>query len=96
MKYSAGVSVSIRLDAISPQLIEIESGKIIEIDVVFPVLHGTDGEDGSIQGLFKSLNLPVLGSGVLGSAISMDKIISKKVLKECGLPVAVYIEFDQS
>lgn len=92
----SGVSVSIRLDAISPQLIEIESGKVIEIDVVFPVLHGTDGEDGSIQGLFKSLNLPVLGSGVLGSAISMDKIISKKVLKECGLPVAAYIEFDQS
>lgn len=93
---NSGNAVSISLDALSPKLIEIESGKIITIDVVFPVLHGTDGEDGSIQGLFTSLNLPVLGSGVLGSAISMDKLISKKVLKESGIPVASYLEFNKS
>ncbi|MCK5369438.1 MAG: D-alanine--D-alanine ligase [Cyclobacteriaceae bacterium] len=92
---NSGVSVSINLDASAPHLIENKSGSVIKIDVVFPVLHGTDGEDGSIQGLFKSLNLPVVGSSVLGSAISMDKIISKKILKECGIPVAAYLEFDR-
>jgi len=93
---TSGVAVSIKLDAFCPSLIVEDSGKEILIDVVFPVLHGTDGEDGSIQGLFKSMNLPVVGSGVLGSAISMDKIISKKILKEGGIPVAGYIEFHRS
>ena len=93
---NSGLSVSLNLDASAPHLIEIESGRTIKMDVVFPVLHGTDGEDGSIQGLFKSMNLPVVGSGVLGSAISMDKIVSKKILKECGIPVAAYLEFDKS
>lgn len=92
----SGTSVSINLDASAPYFIENKSGKTIKIDVAFPVLHGTDGEDGSIQGLFKSMNLPVMGSGVLGSAISMDKIISKKILKECGIPVAAYLEFNKS
>jgi len=92
----SGQPVSIKLDASSPNLIETKSGMEIQIDVVFPVLHGTDGEDGSIQGLFKSMNLPVVGSGVLGSAISMDKIISKKILKEGGIPVAPYTEFSKS
>ncbi len=92
----AGREMSIKLDALDPVLIEIPSGKKIKVDVVFPVLHGTDGEDGSIQGLFKALNLPLVGSGVLGSAISMDKLISKRVLKECGIPVAAYLEFSRA
>lgn len=91
-----GTPVSIKLDASNPYIIENHSGSTIKIDVVFPILHGTDGEDGSIQGLFTSLNLPVVGSGVLGSAISMDKIISKKILIECGVPVATYLEFDKA
>ena len=94
-KINNGHAVSIKLDALSPRLIDLVSESTIEIDVVFPVLHGTDGEDGSVQGLFKSMNLPVLGSGVLGSAISMDKIISKKILKESGIPVASYLEFSK-
>jgi len=61
------------------------------IDVVFPVLHGTDGEDGSIQGLLRASNLPFVGSGVLGSAVSMNKIISKKLLLAAGIPVANFI-----
>ncbi len=60
------------------------------------MLHGTDGEDGSVQGLFKAMNVPVVGSGVLGSALAMDKIVSKKVLLESGIPVAPFIEFDIS
>src|SRR5258708_2668196 len=59
-------------------------------DIVFPVLHGTDGEDGSIQGMFKAMGLPMIGTGVLGSAMSMNKLIAKKLLKEAGLPVAEF------
>ncbi|MCB1755351.1 MAG: D-alanine--D-alanine ligase [Gammaproteobacteria bacterium] len=62
-----------------------------QIDVVFPVLHGPYGEDGSIQGLMKLANLPFVGSGILGSAVSMDKDISKRLLRQAGLPVADYI-----
>ncbi len=64
-----------------------------ELDLVFPILHGTDGEDGSIQGLFQCLNIPVVGTSVLGSAISMDKIVSKKLLAQAGIPVAPYMSF---
>ncbi len=96
VEIASGTPVSLNLDTSNPHIIENFSGSTIKIDVVFPVLHGTDGEDGSIQGLFTSLNLPVVGSGVLGSAISMDKIISKKILLECGVPVAAYLEFDES
>lgn len=57
-------------------------------DIVFPVLHGTDGEDGSVQGLIKAIDLPMVGTGVLGSAMSMNKLIAKRMLKEAGIPVA--------
>jgi len=60
-------------------------------DIIFPVLHGTDGEDGSIQGLIKSMGLPMVGTGVLGSAIAMNKLIAKKLLREAGLPVADFL-----
>ncbi len=56
------------------------------IDVVFPVLHGPFGEDGSIQGLFEVANVPYIGSGVLGSAVAMDKAMTKHVLTEAGVP----------
>jgi len=65
--------------------------KRIKIDLVFPVLHGTDGEDGSIQGLLKSFSVPLVGTGVLGSALSMNKIVAKRLLREAGLPVADFI-----
>ncbi len=93
---SSGSHISINLNASKPYLIAENTVNTISIDIAFPVLHGTDGEDGSIQGLFKAMDLPVVGSGVLGSAVSMDKIISKKILRECGIPVAEYLEFDRS
>lgn len=65
-------------------------------DIVFPVLHGTDGEDGSIQGLLKSMEIPFVGTGVLGSAISMDKLYSKRLLLAAGLPVSPYLYFNHS
>ena len=56
-------------------------------DVVFPVLHGSYGEDGTVQGALELLDLPYVGAGVWGSAVALDKIHSKKILKESGLPV---------
>src|SRR3972149_10217387 len=58
------------------------------LDVVFPVLHGTFGEDGTIQGLFEMANLAFVGAGVLGSAVAMDKDVAKRLCREAGLPVA--------
>ena len=61
-----------------------------DIDVVFPVLHGTFGEDGTVQGLLELANLPYVGAGVLASSISMDKEMMKRLMKERGLPVVDY------
>lgn len=61
---------------------------IKQIDVVFPVIHGTLGEDGSLQGLVRTLNLPFVGVDLLGSAVSMDKDFTKRLLTERGLNVA--------
>jgi D-alanine-D-alanine ligase len=58
------------------------------IDVIFPVLHGTLGEDGAVQGLFELAGIPYVGAGVLGSAVGMDKDVMKRLLRDAGLPVA--------
>ncbi len=63
------------------------------IDVAFPILHGTFGEDGTIQGLFEIMNIPYVGAGVLGSAIGMDKIVQKKILRQEKLPVVNFLEY---
>ncbi|MCL1818674.1 MAG: D-alanine--D-alanine ligase [Spirochaetaceae bacterium] len=63
------------------------AGKLLAIDVVFPVLHGSFGEDGLVQGLLETAMLPYAGSGVLGSSLSMDKDTAKRVWKEAGLPL---------
>ena len=59
-------------------------------DVVFPILHGPYGEDGTIQGLFAMLNVRYVGAGVLASAAGMDKVLSKKMIENAGLPVTPY------
>jgi len=63
------------------------------IDVVFPVLHGTYGEDGTIQGLLEMANVPYVGAGVLGSAVGMDKAVMKTLLRARGVPVLDWIAF---
>jgi D-alanine-D-alanine ligase len=68
-----------------------EPGAHPEIDVVFPVLHGTFGEDGTVQGLLELADLPYVGAGVLASSVSMDKEMMKRVSKERGLPVVDYV-----
>ena len=60
------------------------------VDVIFPVLHGTYGEDGSIQGLLELANVPYVGAGVLGSAVGMDKDVMKRLLRDAGLPIVDY------
>lgn len=68
---------------------DLERGQTLKtLDVAFPVLHGSYGEDGTIQGLFKMVDLPFVGTGVLASSACMDKDICKRLLKEAGLNVA--------
>ena len=64
----------------------------IEIDVVFPVLHGLYGEDGTVQGLFELAGVPYVGCGVLASAVSMDKLYTKIIVERLGIAQAKYVE----
>ena len=65
-------------------------------DVWFPVLHGTHGEDGSLQGLFELVDVPYVGSGVLAGAIGMDKAMQKRVLTQAGIPVLECLEISRA
>ena len=70
------------------------SGEIqLPLDVVFPVVHGTYGEDGSLQGLLELANIPYVGAGVLASAVGMDKIVQKQLFQQAGLRIAKYVWF---
>ena len=69
----------------------VVDGVVSPVDVVFPVLHGAYGEDGTIQGLLELAGLPYVGSGVLASAAAMDKEYTKKLLEAEGLPVGTYV-----
>lgn len=62
-------------------------------DIIFPVLHGPFGEDGTIQGLFEMLQIPYVGCGVLASALAMDKLQCKAIWKAAGIPVVDYVGF---
>ncbi|MFN8418062.1 MAG: D-alanine--D-alanine ligase family protein [Anaerolineae bacterium] len=64
-----------------------------KIDVAFPVVHGTHGEDGTLQGVFEMADVPYVGCGVLASAVANDKITTKAILKEAGIPVVDYVSF---
>ncbi|MBI2034836.1 MAG: D-alanine--D-alanine ligase [Candidatus Levybacteria bacterium] len=68
----------------------------LAIDVVFPVLHGPYGEDGTIQGLLKLAGIPFVGASVAGSAIGMDKDVMKRLLREAGIPVAKFLVLKKS
>ena len=63
----------------------------VRVDVVFPVLHGTFGEDGTVQGLLELAGLPYVGSGVIGSAVGMDKDMQKRLFRQDGLPVGDFL-----
>ena len=75
----------------SLELVQLTNGNgKAAFDVVFPLLHGPNGEDGTIQGLLELLDLPYVGSGVLGSAVGMDKLMMKSVFAAQGLPQVAY------
>jgi len=78
-----------------PMLIESAVGKCIieHIDAVFPVLHGTYGEDGTIQGYLELAGISYVGADVLGSSIGMDKVIMKRLLKEAKIPSPAFLSF---
>jgi D-alanine-D-alanine ligase len=88
-----GKALGLILDAQRPGFTLLSSGDRIKADVIFPVLHGTDGEDGSIQGLIKAMDIPMVGTSVLGSSMSMNKIVAKRILKEAGIPVTKFVTY---
>ncbi len=91
---SDGTPIGITLKASKPTFKTPDS--TFTLDVIFPVLHGTDGEDGSIQGMLKTLSIPYVGSATLGSAVSMDKLTAKRVLENSGVPVAKFLTYTKA
>lgn len=88
----SGNSIALIPGQMHHQLIEADNAHpLSQIDVIFPIVHGTLGEDGCLQGLLRVANLPFVGSGVLGSAVSMDKDIAKRLLRDAGLNVAPFV-----
>ena len=84
--------VSLSQNANDRQLIDATSGEVIaKIDVLYPVLHGNFGEDGSIQGFAKLANIACVGCGILGSSVGMDKDIVKRILRDAGIGVADFV-----
>ena len=80
----------------SRQLVETSGQGLLEhVDVIFPIVHGTLGEDGCLQGLLRMADLPFVGSDVLGSAVCMDKDISKRLLRDAGIAVAPFITLNR-
>lgn len=71
-------------------------GEIFPVDVIFPVLHGTFGEDGTVQGLADLMGVACVGAGVLGSSLCMDKTVSKNVLRQSGIPVVDFLGFTKA
>ncbi len=88
---TSGPLLSVVPGAERNQLVAADGRELPQIDVVFPIVHGTLGEDGTLQGLLRTLNLPFAGPGVLGSAAAMDKDVAKRLLRDAGLAVAPFV-----
>ncbi len=73
------------------EVVPAEGGRPLAVDVVVPLLHGPYGEDGTVQGLLELAGLPYVGSGVLGSAVGMDKIMMKRAFTAAGIPTARFL-----
>ncbi|MGO9873365.1 MAG: D-alanine--D-alanine ligase family protein [Acidimicrobiia bacterium] len=87
----SGPPVELPSDPGRAELVRLESGAPVAVDVVMPLLHGPYGEDGTVQGLLELAGLPYVGAGVLGSAVGMDKIMMKRAFAAAGLPFARYL-----
>jgi D-alanine-D-alanine ligase len=87
-----GRRVMLTADPTEAALVPLDRGAGAQrLDVIFPVMHGTFGEDGTIQGMLELAGLPYVGAGVLGSAIGMDKDVAKRLCQEAGIPVVPWI-----
>jgi D-alanine-D-alanine ligase len=88
----AGDSLALVPGQEAGRLISLSGNQTVgPIDIVFPVLHGPFGEDGTVQGLLKLANVPFVGAGVLGSAVGMDKDVMKRLLRDAGISVANFL-----
>jgi D-alanine-D-alanine ligase len=90
----SGERVSLPPDPTSAALLPLTHGAghpSVAVDVMFPVLHGTFGEDGTVQGLLELAGLPYVGAGVLASAVGMDKDVQKRLFEQAGLPIVPYL-----
>src|ERR671930_1890870 len=74
-----------------PALTRRAADRAINVDIIFPVLHGTFGEDGTIQGLLELADIPYVGAGVLGSAAGMDKDVMKRLFRQAGLDIVKHV-----
>jgi D-alanine-D-alanine ligase len=93
----SGERVLLPPDPTSAALISLAPfGERVAIDVVFPVLHGTFGEDGTVQGLLELAGLPYVGAGVLASSVGMDKDVQKRLFVEAGLPIVPFLAVRRS
>jgi D-alanine-D-alanine ligase len=95
-KVTDGRAALLRLDTASPSITLPASAEALDVDVVFPLLHGPFGEDGTMQGLLELANLPYVGPGVLASAAAMDKEFTKRLLASAGLTVAPAVVLRQA
>ncbi|CAM4301771.1 D-alanine--D-alanine ligase [Bacillus manliponensis] len=82
--------------SLSTEIIPTASNQEDAIDVIFPLLHGPNGEDGTVQGMLELMNIPYVGNGVLASAAGMDKVVMKNIFAEAGLKQAKYASFIRS
>jgi D-alanine-D-alanine ligase len=80
---------------LSASVVSNSSDHAIALDVIFPIIHGRGGEDGALQGLLELKEIAYVGSGVLGSAVQMDKDIAKKLLAQAGIPVLPWLSYRQ-
>ncbi len=86
-----GSLTAFQTDAASHCLVRRAADRAINVDIIFPVLHGTFGEDGTIQGLLELADMPYVGAGVLGSAAGMDKDVMKALFRAAGLPIVKHV-----
>jgi len=91
LRKHSGATVSLVFVGSVAQLVNCDDSQAISVDVVLPMLHGAHGEDGTMQGLLEMANIPFVGSGVLASAVAMDKDVAKCLLEHAGLPVCPWV-----
>lgn len=87
--------VYLRKCALGVEIVEVLTNQILSVfQVAFPIIHGNFGEDGTLQGILRSLNIPFVGPNLLGSAIGMDKDVTKRLLRDANIPIADYFTID--